>query len=425
LTNQSLKNNNIFGMKVLQLNLVYKEGSTGKIVYEIHKQLLDNGHSSMVIYGQGSDTEDENVVKVTSLNEWRLYGLYSRLSGFPYSGCFFSTGKILKIIENYNPNVVHLQVINGHFVNHFRLLNYLKAQKIFTVITLHAEFMYTGKCGHSYECDKWKTGCGDCPQINMTPKSLYFDQTASEWKRKKEVYNRFNNLMIVSVSPWLNDRAKQSPFLKDKSLSVIGNGIDTVNVFHPSNTNELRKKHDIKNDEKILLHVTASFKDPLKGGKYILKLASSFLSKKIKIIILGDDGYKGNVPENVILLKHVKDQLELAKYYSMADLTVITSKRETFSMICAESLSCGTPVVGFKAGAPEQISLKNYSNFVDNGDVKSLELCIQKWINMKPTFSDKLIKEAHLHYSIEGMYKKYFEIYSNYQKIIKEEISSE
>lgn len=405
-------------MKVLQLNIVYKEGSTGKIVYEIHKQLLDNGHSSMVIYGQGSDTEDENVLKVNSLNEWRLYGLYSRLSGFPYSGCFFSTGKILKIIENYNPDVVHLQVINGHFVNHFRLLNYLKARKIFTVITLHAELMYTGKCGHSYECEKWKTGCGNCPQKHMAPKFWFFDRTASEWKRKEELYKDFNNLKIVSVSPWLNDRAKQSPLLKGKSLSVIGNGIDTVNVFHPSNTDKLRKKHKIEKGEKILLHVTASFKDPFKGGKYVLALANSFMSEKIKIIVIGDNGYNGDLPDNVILLKHIRDQSELAKYYSMADLTVLTSKRETFSMVCAESLSCGTPVVGFKAGAPEQIALKNYSKFVDNGDVKSLELCIREWINMKPTFTDKLAKEAQLYYSKERMLDKYFEIYNSYRKKI-------
>lgn len=412
-------------MKVLQLNITYKEGSTGKIVYEIHKQLLNDGHSSMVIYGQGSENEDDDLMKVTSLNEWRLYGLYSRLSGFPYSGCFWSTKTILKIIENVNPVVVHLHVINGHFVNHFRLLNHLKAQKIFTVITLHAEFMYTGKCGHAYECNKWITGCGKCPQRNSAPKFWLFDRTASEWKRKEAIYNGFNNLRIVSVSPWINDRAKQSPFFKDKSLSVIGNGIDTVNVFRPSNTNELRKKHDIKNDEKILLHVTASFKDPFKGGKYILKLASMFLSEKIKIIVLGDNGFKGDVPENVILLKHVKDQSELAKYYSMADLTILTSKRETFSMVCAESLACGTPVVGFKAGAPEQIALKNYSEFVDNGDVKSLELCIHKWINIKTSISDKLVEEAQFHYSRERMIEKYLEIYNNCQSIVKEEVSSE
>ena len=42
--------------------------------------------------------------------------------------------------------------------------------------------------------------------------------------------------------------------------------------------------------------------------------------------------------------------MRLAEYYSLVDVTVITSFHETFSMVVAESLSCGTPIVGFKAG---------------------------------------------------------------------------
>ena len=43
--------------------------------------------------------------------------------------------------------------------------------------------------------------------------------------------------------------------------------------------------------------------------------------------------------------------------YSAVDLTLITSQRETFSMPVAESLCCGTPVVGFDTGGiPQQLS---------------------------------------------------------------------
>ena len=55
--------------------------------------------------------------------------------------------------------------------------------------------------------------------------------------------------------------------------------------------------------------------------------------------------------------RQVEDQSELAAFYSLADVTLLTSEKETFSMVCAESLCCGTPVVGFQAGAPEGISL--------------------------------------------------------------------
>ena len=72
-----------------------------------------------------------------------------------------------------------------------------------------------------------------------------------------------------------------------------------------------------------------------------------------------------NLPKNIILLGSVTDSIKLAKLYSLANVSILTSKRETFSMVCAESLSCGTPVVGFEAGAPEQISLPNYTLWSD------------------------------------------------------------
>lgn len=72
------------------------------------------------------------------------------------------------------------------------------------------------------------------------------------------------------------------------------------------------------------------------------------------------------------MLGKITDQELLAKYYSMADVTLLTSKKETFSMVTAESLCCGTPVVGFKAGAPEQIAIKEFSEFVEYGDLNSL-----------------------------------------------------
>ena len=66
------------------------------------------------------------------------------------------------------------------------------------------------------------------------------------------------------------------------------------------------------------------------------------------------------------------DKHLLAQYYAMADVTLLTSKKETFSMICAESLCCGTPVVGFRAGAPEQIALPTFSSFVEYADEDAL-----------------------------------------------------
>lgn len=403
-------------MKVAQVNVVFKKGSTGKIVYDLHSMLLENGHESIVCYGRKKMDSQKGIYKISSEIEAKFHALYERISGFSYTSSYFATKKLIHVLKKEQPDVVHLQCLNGYFVNIYKLLNYLKNNNVPTVLTLHAEFMHTGGCGHAYDCEKWKTGCGNCPQLKDATHSLLFDTTAKQWKMMKCSFENFTNLKIVAVSKWLESRAKISPILAKKEFYIIGNGIDTTNVFKPTPFNKLKEKHGLKN-EKIALYVSPSFTSPSKGGHFILELAKRLQNENIKFIAVGFDGDENLLPKNIIGVRHTKDQIELAKYYTMADVTVLTSKRETFSMVCAESLSCGTPVVGFKAGAPEQIALKEYSEFVDFGNVNELEKTVINWLQKdKNTFQD-LSTLARQEYSRELMFKKYLQVYNQFNKI--------
>ena len=103
---------------------------------------------------------------------------------------------------------------------------------------------------------------------------------------------------------------------------------------------------------------------------------------------------------------------ELAKFYSLADVTLLTSKRETFSMVVAESLSCGTPVVGFQAGAPETITIPEYSSFTEFGNVELLCEKIEKILSVK--FNKQEISDkARIKYSLESMVGNYIDSYKN------------
>lgn len=401
-------------MKILQVNCVYKRGSTGKIVDDIHTCLQEKGHKSIVCYGRGQTEATPGVYKVSSEIGAKMHALYARVAGIQYSSSPLATRRLLHIIKKEKPDVVHLHCINGYFVNIYRLLEYLKNNDIKTVLTLHAEFMHTGSCGHAFDCERWKIGCGECPQLWAATKSLFFDRTAEAWQRMAHAFAEFDNLRITSVSGWLEDRAKQSPFLEDKQFRIVENGIDTNNIFFPREFESLKSRHGL-NNEKIILHTTANFMSEIKGGKYVVELARRMLHENVKFIVIGYNGNKvADLPNNIILIPHTDDQQELAQYYSLADLTVLTSRRETYSMPCAESLACGTPVVGFIAGGPETISLKDYSEFVEYGDMDALEVTVRKWIDAKVDLSDILAKEAIEHYSKERMCNRYIEVYKNF-----------
>lgn len=400
-------------MKVLQVNCVYKDGSTGKITYDIHNELQKNGIGSIVCYGRGKHRKEAGVYKICGEIYAKANNLLSRFTGIMYGGCHASTQYLIKIIEKENPDIVHLQCINGYFVNIYRLLNWLKEKQIKTVLTLHAEFMYTGNCGHALDCGNWLTGCGNCPRLRAETKSLLFDNTHKAHGYMKKAFEGFEeNLTVVSVSPWLRERAENSPVLSGKHHAVIFNGIDTQ-VFFPRNCAELKRKHGLQN-KKVIFHVTACFreeKEHLKGGYYVLELAKRLADMPVRIFVAGEHGLTGSLPDNVIMLGKIEDQKELAQYYSMADVTLLTSKKETFSMPCVESLCCGTPVVGFEAGAPEQISLRQYSAFVPYGDLDGLERQVKLCLSVPDNRREAMAQEAGRAYSKQKMADKYIDVY--------------
>lgn len=398
-------------MKVLQINVVYNTGSTGKIMCDIHKELLADGVESVICYGRGERTTDAGVYKTCGELYSKLNNLLTRFTGIMYGGCLLSTNKLINIIKREKPDVVHLHCLNGYFVNIYRLVSWLNKNNVKTVLTLHAEFMHTGNCGHALECEKWTTGCGSCPRLKKETKSLLIDGTHRSWIKMKKAFEGFDTLRVTSVSPWLMERAMRSPILKGHKHTVVMNGLDT-DVFHPYDTTSLREELGIT-DEKIIFHATPYFsddKDNFKGGYYVIKLAEALKDKGVRVIVAGNYADSVKCPENMTLLGRVSDQVKLAELYSLADLTVIASKKETFSMIVAESLSCGTPVVGFCAGGPESITINEYSKFVEYGDTDAFITAADELIG-RSVDSGVISAKAHAKYSKNNMSKNYKKLY--------------
>lgn len=396
-------------MKVLLLDVTCRSGSTGKIVYDLYTSLNKDGHTAAICYGRGNLVNEPNIYRFSSYVEVCMHAFLTRLTGL--NGCYsyFATQNLLKFISDFKPDVIHIHEIHGYFLNIRTVINYIKKNKIKTIWSFHSEFMYTGKCGHSYGCEKWKNECKKCPQVKEYPSSWLCDFSKKMFNDKKKLFQDFEDLTIVTPSKWLSDRVKQS-FLFDKNIQVVQNGIDTKNIFYPRSFEHLKVKHSIK-DEKIILAVAPKLMSEQKGGRNVIKLAERMRNMKVKFILIGVDDIKEKFDNNVKTLGRIEDQEELAAYYSMADITVLASKKESFSLVCAESLACGTPVVGFMAGAPETITIKEYSEFVEYKDVDKLYDATLKWLNRKSEVTDKLSKQANEKYSKEKMYNCYLYLY--------------
>ena len=405
-------------MKVLQVNNVYDCGSTGKLTKYIHDGLTERGIESVVLYGRRQRTKEHNIYKTCTELEAKAWNVLSRITGHPYSVAPVGTAELLRRLKQEKPDIVHLQCLNDYFVDIYVLLEWLKKHKIPTVLTLHADFMFTGGCTSAVDCDQWsiQDGCGDSECSYFRSRMLVPGRNPSGclWRKMKRALDGFDDrLVVVSVSEWLRDRAQRSPILQGKKHAVIYNGLDT-GVFSNQDGLDLRRKHHCE-DKRVVLHVTPFFsamKDHLKGGYYVLELARRM--PDTVFLVAGRTEDKISAPPNVVFLGMITEQHLLAQYYCMADVTLLTSKSETFSMVCAESLCCGTPVIGFKAGAPEQIAIPEFSHFVEYGDVDGIYklLCTQE----KSASRETIALKSHSIYSRDNMLEGYLQIYCGLEK---------
>lgn len=399
-------------MKIVQINCVYGDGSTGKLTRDIHLSLLSNGIESRVAYPfSNRKWEEKGLYSFSSTYESHLSAAYRRLTGRQFDGAFFQTKRLIRYLVWEKPDVVHIQCINGNSINVYMLLSFLAKNNISTVYTLHAEFPYTGGCGHAFECEKWKSGCGKCPILREATQSVCIDGTSRTWRQQYRAYQLFeeDKLHIVAVSPWLLNRAKESMLLRRFPMIAIYNGVDT-SIFRYRKSN-IRKTYNILPTTKLILHVTAIFNSnvqDLKGGRYIIELAEQ--NTDYVFVVAANHGKVENLPSNVIYLGRTKTQIELAEWYSAADLTIVTSKRETFSMPVAESMCCGTPVVGFKAGGPETIAIPEYSTFVEYGDIKKLNNAIHESLERLER-KDIIERAAQNVYGKDVMCSEYLKLY--------------
>ena len=398
-------------MRILLINVLCKSGSTGKITYDLYDEYKKQGHEVKICYGRGNVMDNSDTYKFTTKPEFYLHTLSTRLTGYVGKGSYFATKRLIRYIKNFAPDVVHLHNIHGYYVDAYMLLGYLKGSGVRVVFTMHDEWIFTGKCGYAYDCERWRIGCGKCPQLSEYPKSWLFDRTAWEYKRKSEIFAELESLVIAPVSNWLKERAERSLYLSDKRFKTVYNGVD-IQIFTPSSHEHIKDTWIIP-DEKILLHVTPNFYDPRKGGQYILELAERLLDLNVKIIIVGATLHASAPPKNIIAIGRTENQTELATFYSLADITLLTSEKETFSMICAESLCCGTPIVGFEAGAPSEVVPVPYGYFVPFGDIDRLEECVRSALAGEIVLADsqKCENFGKSRYAKQVMAENYFEIY--------------
>ena len=336
-------------MRVLHINQSEASGGAGIAGLRLHDAMLAQGADSYIMAGsiRARTPRVSPVPGARGSDAW-LKGLTDFL-GLHYIHRL-STFRIAKHEFCKKADILNFHNLHSGYFNYLALPRLTRDRP--AVYTLHDMWAFTGHCAYSYDCERWKTGCGSCPYPSTYP-AIRRDNTRLEWKLKKTVHGNAN-LTIVTVSRWLADQARQS-LLSRFAVHHIPNGLNT-DICRPLDPEKCREVLQIPQGKKTLLFAAADTKDPRKGFDLLLNALCALpasLKKEIVLTVMGD-GANQDIAKNTgvetVNLGYVDGDILKSIVFSAADLFVFPTRADNLPVVLQESMACGTPMISFDIG---------------------------------------------------------------------------
>jgi glycosyltransferase involved in cell wall biosynthesis len=265
---------------------------------------------------------------------------------------------LLPELPPVQPDVIHCHNLHVAYFD-LRQLAPL-SRRVPVGLTLHDEWLLTGHCAYGLGCERWRIGCGACPDLTIYP-AIRRDATAANWAAKRAIYAD-SQLYISAHSRWLLDRARDSA-LAEGALGwrLLPTGVDQA-IFRPDDQALARRELGLPLDRPILLFAanharTSVFKDSETVLAAVRQVAASHGDLPLLLIALGEPGPSERIGTSELRwLPYESDDRRLARYFQAADVFIHAAKADNFPTTILLALSCGIPVVATAVGGiPEQL----------------------------------------------------------------------
>ena len=367
-------------MKLLQVNSVYGSGSTGRICAQLASAVTKAGDECLTAYGRGKPTPygEERLLRIGSDLDVRLHGAATRLLDAHGLASRRATKRLLAEVRSFDPDIIHLHNIHGYYLQYEVLFEALRALDRPVLWTLHDCWAFTGHCAYFdlAACERWKTGCRDCPQRRTYPASMVLDASARNWQRKNAAFSGLKNLTIVTPSHWLAGLVKES-FLGAYPTRVIPNGVD-IALFRPQPESAVRRVLPQGIAPGRYLLGVANEWEPRKGLKDFLTLAERVKDTSLKILLVGlrEDQLRA-LPENVCGIRRTSSAEALAALYSGSAAYLNLTYEENYPTTNLEAAACGAVVISYSSGGSGE-TLCARSRVVRTGDLDQVEALVRQ-----------------------------------------------
>ncbi|MFY0650841.1 MAG: glycosyltransferase [Cyclobacteriaceae bacterium] len=200
--------------------------------------------------------------------------------------------------------------------------------------------------------------------ITFSKKVLHFgpDNVSRMRRFLRAYYKKFDKLFVLNrdQQKWLKSRS-----MGFKASKVIRTAHWVEENFTPvaSNKNEC---YSTLNGAPVVLYAGRLSKE--KGVMELPEIYNRVKSKigDIQFAVAGTGPAEGELKEQMPDAKYLGwvDHNKLPSLYSSADLLILPSKFDTFSVVVLEALSCGLPVVAYNIMGPKDIIKKDESGYL-------------------------------------------------------------
>lgn len=381
-------------MRIAHVSTFDQTGGAAKAMLRLHRGLLEAGVDSQIYCSVKSNDApnchqlqwDESLPAKLKRKAFKL--AHPEPATRPGTGLFFSqdrswTGaQALPQLDCFD--LLHLHWIAAlpehHIPAPVDLASLAKQLPIDVPVlwTLHDMAPFTGGCHYTVDCDHFQKACGHCPQLAQPGEH---DNSRRIWQRKQAVYQKMDTrLTLHATSRYMAEMAAGSSLMQAADITRIPLGVDT-GIYYPRDRQTMREKHGIAQEAVVVLFVSDSLNNPLKG----MGLLADALSKldqtdQLLLLSVGCDKPTASFTAPARHLGQLKES-DLAEIYALADIFAFPSTQEAFGQTPLEAMASGCAVAACPSGAVPDIMEHGEHGLVASGiSSDALAMCIQKLI---------------------------------------------
>lgn len=261
-----------------------------------------------------------------------------------------------------NADIIYLHWVCANTLSIDGIVKILKLGKP-TFWYMHDMFPFTGGCHYAFDCNGYKKGCLNCPQIGN--ESLKY-KAQKQLLEKISKWGDFANLEFVSPSEWEARCAMEASLCNGHKIHIAPNLLDT-SIFCPL---ENRSKQDwgLDPNKLTVLFGAARISSPYKGAKYVRECLQWLDPDRYEGLVMGkaDNEFISDLPIKVVQTGFLYDETSIVKAYNACDTFITSSQAESFGQVVAEAMACGKPCVGFPTGGITDLIKHKENGYLTN-----------------------------------------------------------